>query len=797
MSAPEQDLDGDCIVVNRGAETVLTSATAMPKASAFLWNPKMMIQMNCRGYATAQFMQPEPSKYARGPAMEATSFMQPEQDYYTHHPGRFFYIQDHQFEELYSAPYEPIRSDFDRFEFIAAADEIRWQLEKNKVKTSVTLSLSKDHPAEVWEVSLENLSNENRSLSFIPYFPVGYMSWMNQSADFDAELNALVCRSITPYQKVNDYFRNADLKDLSFLLADRTPSSWEARQSAFEGEGGLHAPSALQADELSNSSANYETPTAALKYTLKLQAGARETFRFVFGAAKNNDEIKALKTQYFTSADGFMQARNAYSDYISGYRGALEIDTPDKQLDHFVNHWLARQIFYHGDVNRLTTDPQTRNYLQDAMGMTYVNAATTRNAFITALSQQQQSGAMPDGILLSDEAELKYINQVPHMDHCVWLPICIAAYLDETGDLDLLNEQLSFADKQETASVAEHIDLALRWLFNKRDHRGLNYIAEGDWCDPMNMVGYKGKGVSAWLSLASAYASKVWADICLTSDRKAHHQEFSQMSQTLNSAVNNTLWHNNWYARGITDDGRQFGVEQDKEGQIFLNPQSWAMLSGAADPARCSDLIEHIQERLLGPYGVEMLAPAFTSMHEDIGRVTQKYPGSAENGSVYNHAATFYIYALYQRGEADHAFRILRAMLPDSNNEDLCQRGQLPVFIPNYYRGAHKQIPRTAGRSSQLFNTGSVHWFYRSLIEGLFGVKGCTQGLRICPNLPGHWPAASIVRYFRGAKLVIKFVQGKIDNLRITVDQKVIEGNLISALKKGHSYQVLVEVPSP
>ena len=30
---------------------------------------------------------------------------------------------------------------------------------------------------------------------------------------------------------------------------------------------------------------------------------------------------------------------------------------------------------------------------------------------------------MPDGIILHEAAELKYINQVPHTDHCVWLPI--------------------------------------------------------------------------------------------------------------------------------------------------------------------------------------------------------------------------------------------------------------------------------------------------------------------------------------------------------------------------------------
>jgi cellobiose phosphorylase len=44
-----------------------------------------------------------------------------------------------------------------------------------------------------------------------------------------------------------------------------------------------------------------------------------------------------------------------------------------------------------------------------------------------------------------------------------------------------------------------------------------------------------------------------------------------------------------------------------------------------------------------------------------------------------------------------------------------------------YYRGAYYQHPRTAGRSSQLFNTGTVSWVYRCLVEGLFGSKAADR----------------------------------------------------------------------
>ena len=137
--------------------------------------------------------------------------------------------------------------------------------------------------------------------------------------------------------------------------------------------------------------------------------------------------------------------------------------------------------------------------------MGYLRPEVARAAFLHALSQQEPSGAMPDGILLTEGAELKYINQIPHTDHCVWLPICLRAYLDETGDDAILDAMVTDREGH-AAPVGERITRAMRWLLQARDPRGLSYIAQGDWCDPMNMVGWRGHGVSGWLTLATAYA---------------------------------------------------------------------------------------------------------------------------------------------------------------------------------------------------------------------------------------------------------------------------------------------------
>jgi len=741
-------------------------------------------------------MQPEPAKYAKAPNLEARTFMQPEQNYYAHHPGRFVYVKDEETGSLWSAPYEPVRAPVEKFVFSPGKSDIAWTVEHDGIRVQMRFTIPTSDVVELWTVRVTNISGRPRKISVYPYFPIGYLSWMNQSAVYREDLGGIVASSITPYQKAEDYFKNKSLKDKTYFLCETEPDSWEARQDAFEGEGGLHAPSSIQGEKLGNSDAIYETPTAAVQYRLKLAENEHRDYRFLFGPALDDDEIRGVKAKYL-SEEGFAAAARDYAAYIAQGSGCLKISSPDKELDNFVNNWLPRQAYYHGDVNRLTTDPQTRNYLQDNMGMSFIKPEVTRKALITALSQQEETGAMPDGILLVEGAELKYINQVPHTDHCVWLPVALEVYLAETGDYGILDEQVKTANGN-SYTVFERMGRAMDWLLSRsaRDERGLSYIAQGDWCDPMNMVGYKGKGVSGWLTVATGYALNLWAAVCEQQGKGEVAGKYRAGADEVNKAANKHFWDGDWFARGITDDGVTFGTKQDKEGRIWLNPQAWSILGGAAaSPEQRATLMAQVDEQLSTPYGVLMFAPAFSKMREDIGRVTQKFPGQGENGSVYNHAAVFYIYSLYTIGESDRAYKYLRQLIPGPSEEDYKRRGQLPIYVPNYYRGAWKELPRTAGRSSQLFNTGTVSWAYRCFVEGLCGLKGVAGGLAVRPQLPSHWDHVQITRLFRGANIELDVRRGDVSAVTVAHQGNILPGATLTNIKPGQTYKLEVQVP--
>ncbi|TQV71133.1 NdvB protein [Aliikangiella marina] len=756
----------------------------------------MLLQVNCAGYVKSQYMQHDASKYSYGPNIEAKTFMMPEQEFYAHHPGRFFYIKEENKDSLISIPFAPVKSQLESFEFSVGQNDICWRIKHGGLKYKISLQLAKEDVVELWSLKIINQTNKVKKINVYPYFSIGYMSWMNQSASFSSELNGIIASSIAPYQKTEDYYKQKDFKDLTFLLSNKKIDSYCAQLAAFEGTNGLHNPEALKQEILNNDSANYQTPAAILHHHIEINPKKETQLNYLFGPAKDIEDVKQFKRFYFEQNETASSKLKFDAFKTASMTGpdVLQIETPDPDFDRFVNQWLPRQVYYHGRVNRMTSDPQTRNYLQDNLGMCYLDSNATRHALVKALSQQFRSGAMPDGILLNPKAELKYINQIPHTDHCVWLPLLLEVYLDEMNDYQLLEEKIPYADCSDRHTVREHIERSIIWLVNARDERGLSYIEQGDWCDPMNMVGVKGIGVSSWLSVATAYSLNVWAKICRQSGKEDKAEDLIEKAQEINKAVNDYCWIDGWYARGITDNGRVFGTSDDEEGKIYLNPQSWAMLSGAADSVKMNQLLEAIEANLETPDGVMMLAPSYTQMVEDIGRITQKFPGVAENGSVYNHAAAFYAYSLYQQNYSDKAFRVLRTMIPDGSNIE--RRGQLPLFVPNYYRGAYHQLPEVAGRSSQLINTGTTAWYYRCVIENLCGLKGSQGDLLVNPQLPSHWNIMQVTRRFKEATFNMQVERDEnVVSQQVYLDNKLLDTAKVTNIQPGKEYQLRVLIP--
>ena len=383
---------------NNGPEVTLHNPTSLPNASGYLWNKNVLLNLSCQGYANVHFMQPEPATYSCGPALEAKTFLQPEHQYYPGHPGRFFYFKSENNLDLFSIPYAPVNKPHEKFEFIVDVTHIGWKIKHLDWHIELSVCLPVDDVAELWELTITNHSEQTRTLSHYPCFNIGNQSWMNQSSHYDGDLYAIIADKVSPYQRTEDYQKQKNFLEKTLFASDLQPKSWTTSLKGFLGNGDWQSPVSVRQKSLSQEKAIYESPVAAMQFEQEYQPGQSKQSRFIFGPAKSRTHVQELINKYLRK-DGFESGRIDYQKQFQSGVPEFSVQTPDSGFNHFVQHWLVRQVRYHGDTQRLTTDPQTRNYLQDAMGMCFIAPAKLKTALLRTLSQQSFDGEIPDGVL--------------------------------------------------------------------------------------------------------------------------------------------------------------------------------------------------------------------------------------------------------------------------------------------------------------------------------------------------------------------------------------------------------------
>src|SRR6185437_12440466 len=65
------------------------------------------------------------------------------------------------------------------------------------------------------------------------------------------------------------------------------------------------------------------------------------------------------------------------------------------------------------------------------------------------------------------------------------------------------------------------------------------------------------------------------------------------------AAIEANAWHGKWYRRAYFDDGTPLGSAANDECQIDSIAQSWAVISGVADPERTRQAMESVDENLV------------------------------------------------------------------------------------------------------------------------------------------------------------------------------------------------------
>ncbi|WP_234992388.1 GH36-type glycosyl hydrolase domain-containing protein [Roseisalinus antarcticus] len=539
-------------------------------------------------------------------------------------------------------------------------------------------------------------------------------------------------------------------------LGAETRSVTGDRSEVLGREGSMARPAGIGAGLLSGRTGPALDPCAALQRHVTLAPQESVDVLFLLGQAASPEAARDLIRRHRAQdpETTLRAVRQHWTDLLT----AVQVTTPDRAMDILLNGWLLYQtlacrIWARAGFYQASGAYGFRDQLQDGMALTALRPGMTRAHLLRAASRQFPEGDVQHWWLPhSGQGVRTRIS-----DDRVWLGFGVAQYISVSGDAAILDEQIPFVDgpplaegahddfflptiSDTQASLFEHCARGLDQSIDLTGANGMPLIGTGDWNDGMNRVGEGGRGTSVWLGwllIATIDAMAPHADVrdpVRATRWRAHRTRVLQ-------AIETEGWDGAWYRRGTFDDGTPLGSTTSDECRVDSIAQSWAVLSGAADPVRAAMAMASMSEHLikLDPGLALLFTPPFDSTPLDPGYIKGYPPGLRENGGQYSHAAMWAILAYCRMGEGDAAGALFALVNPI--NHALTPEAAAVYKVEPYVVAAdvYSTAPHE-GRGGWTWYTGSAGWMYRAGIEGILGLTQTGPDLVLAPCFPGHWP---------------------------------------------------------
>jgi cellobiose phosphorylase len=357
-----------------------------------------------------------------------------------------------------------------------------------------------------------------------------------------------------------------------------------------------------------------------------------------------------------------------------------------------------------------------------------------------------------------------------HSDTPLWIPFGIIEYLNETGDFTILDEMVEFYDNG-IADVYTHMKRAIDFCLSATTQRGLPKIMNGDWNDILDHIGPQGKGETVWGGMFLAY------NILKTFDLLKYRKDYDTLQRwqveydKLKDVINKYCWDGEWWIRAFRDNGEPVGTHLHDQGKIFINSQTWSVLSDVANEERARKSMESLKKYLLKDKGVQICWPSFTKVDDSIGLISRCVPGKKENGAIFNHASSWAVLALLEIGDIDLAVDIYHRMLPINSAKNIDRYEVEPYVFAEYVTSPDHP---TEGQASHSWLTGTVVWMLRIATDHILGFKTNLDGFIIDPKMPKHWKELKYTRKFRGKTFNI-YIKNP-NNKNVGVSSLIING---------------------
>jgi cellobiose phosphorylase len=544
-------------------------------------------------------------------------------------------------------------------------------------------------------------------------------------------------------------------------------------------------PRAVEEGKCSNFLAEGENGCGTFQADLTLAPGESRELIVMLGVGTPESHGRAAFAQ-FGNSERCETELQALKQHWHGMLESVKVKTPDANFDHMANVWGGynslityawsrhASMIYNGERDGLGF----RDTVQDFLGVMPLMREQIRDRLELMLTGQVAvGGAIP---VIKSFGHRPGSEKAPapeefRSDDCLWFFNAVPDYVAETGDLDFYRKVLPYADEGE-ATVLGHLRRALEFNLERSGRNGLPCGLHADWNDCVKM-GYNGESVMVAFQVRYGLVvySKIADRLGLPAEAVWAREELAKLETSIQRAV----WDGEWFLWAIGPDGHRYGSRQEEEGQIYINTQVWAVMSGAATPQQGRSAMDALKTRLATPYGIMLSAPPFTNTPPTVmGGVIYNH-GIKENAGIFCHTQSWAVIAETLLGNGDQAYEYYRAFMPAAYND----RAELRESEPYVHcQTTYATCNRNAGKSRVPWLSGTVSWSHHTAFQWILGVRPEIDGLRIDPCIPKSWPGFTMRRNFRGMtlKIEVKNPNGVSKGVNsLTLNRKEIAGNFI------------------
>jgi len=716
----------------------------------------------------------------------------------TDSPGFYIYIRMKD-GSIWSPTFMPCETKPDQWQGAHSAGYSVFTAEKDGLKAELTLFVTMEYDTLVYDLKLTNEKNEEVECDVFAYaefsqlvfdneVKLGYYLKWNVQASYNPDLNAIL-NFYTSWMQVDAksaplvYFASGEKVDSFCCDRDDFCGCYRDERNPIQVEEGT----------LSNKNIVGGEACGALHHHVLLSGKEEKTYSFFLGVTPGVlvDHDKAVQDTADTlarlRAKGEVETQFAkVNDWWNEQLGVYQCEIPDEDALRQINTWNPMQSVVTARFSRSISSSASgirgigfRDSAQDMLAQAYRRPQWAKEMLFYLASQQCEDG---HAMHTCWPVEQKLPQDLTRSDDHIWLVYLAYAIASETGDLSFLDEEIPFLDKDlktptHPTSLWKHLLRGVDFTESRKGEHGLPLILFSDWNDHMGPFGRKGKGETVFVSEQHILALKQLSEMAeLRQDTEAV-ERFKTLIHQQEEALETYCWDGSWYLRGLDDDGVPVGSEQADYAKIWVNPQSWMIISGTGTKENNIKAMDSVKEKMDTGMGLLINTPSLPA------EKSNSLPaGYSENGGIFCQANCWAIIAEALLGRGNNAWKYYKQLIPHVVIKK--------IGVEKYRGEAYAYSSTMLGPDNESFGqacvsqvTGTAAWMDVASTQYILGVRPTLKGLVIDPSIPSEWDGFTVTRKYRGCDL--KITVSNPDHIEhgvmeLFLDGQKIEGNRIT-----------------